>query len=538
MTKRKKTSENAIPGKPKRKSAFSQAMGSAGLTRPSGDLPPSLLDLNAENTPPAAPTMEFAKPVIPEDLAAKIEAAAQPEAAPLELPSQPETTSESAPAAETKHDDDGEEWVQTEWKMPARKASVQTPIPVMPQAEHVQPAPVPPPAPVAQVQEPVLPPPLPAPPLPTPPIPELQAPVFQAPVLEAPALEPPAQMTEQVQQPEQSIQEAPVQEAPVQEAPVQQEPVQAQEPAPTKPRPSVDLQALLKPFTKDQISNPVASTPAPSPEPAPLQPQAETVAESATDTDKTHELEEPHEAEAPRMVPPPTPTLQLNEPVIPETRFPEPPLDVVAAMEREELEREEQERLQQEALVKQAIENLELQQAPRRKTRMTLIHDLDVTKLVAETETQSQKVIDINSVDDFNSAMHYFTGQAECRTYTAELRFRAQFTPISQNMVVASAPVQEEEDNWLSADSFVPARTFEQPPSPHASFNMLDLIDEGYKPLTANPTYAQVHRGEPGLAIDYSQPIAKLPPVQYGLLGGGSPKRPSNPNSKSRWSKK
>lgn len=160
----------------------------------------------------------------------------------------------------------------------------------------------------------------------------------------------------------------------------------------------------------------------------------------------------------------------------------------------------------------------------RRKTRMTLVQEFDITKLVAETETQSQKVIPIETVDDFNAAMHYFTGQAEGRTYTAELRFRASYTPI-QDMKVTSEPetAPTTEDNWIVAENVFAPTASEAPrvASPaNSGFNMLDLIDESYRTIQANPTFSQARQGQAGLSVDWSQPIAKLPDVQHGLMGG------------------
>lgn len=184
----------------------------------------------------------------------------------------------------------------------------------------------------------------------------------------------------------------------------------------------------------------------------------------------------------------------------------------------------------------------------RRKTRMTLVQEFDITKLVAETETQSQKVIPIETVDDFNSAMHYFTGQAEARTYTAELRFRASFTPI-QEMKVTSEPealpaqgdsIDSTGASWIVADDcFSQAASEQAKPVANSGFSMLDLIDEGYRTLQANPTFTQSRQAASGLAIDYSQPIAKLPPVSTGLMGGVSGgTKGSGAQYKGHWSKR
>jgi hypothetical protein len=162
---------------------------------------------------------------------------------------------------------------------------------------------------------------------------------------------------------------------------------------------------------------------------------------------------------------------------------------------------------------------------PRRKTRMTLVQEFDITKLVAETETQSQKVIPIETVDDFNAAMHYFTGQAEGRTYTAELRFRASFTPI-QDMKVTSEPeaaTVTDDNDWIVAENVFSPEVSEAArvaPPVNSAFNMLDLIDESYRTIQANPTFSQSRQGQAGLSVDWSQPIAKLPDVQQGLMGG------------------
>lgn len=190
----------------------------------------------------------------------------------------------------------------------------------------------------------------------------------------------------------------------------------------------------------------------------------------------------------------------------------------------------------------------------RRKTRMTLVQEFDISKLVVETETQSQKVIPIETVDDFNSAMHYFTGQAEGRTYTAELRFRASFTPI-QEMKVTSEPeampsqsssidstdtIDSTGAGWIVADNcFSPEASEQAKPVANSGFSMLDLIDEGYRTLQANPTFAQSRQAASGLAIDYSQPIAKLPPVSTGLMGGVSGgTKGSGAQYKGHWSKR
>lgn len=181
---------------------------------------------------------------------------------------------------------------------------------------------------------------------------------------------------------------------------------------------------------------------------------------------------------------------------------------------------------------------------PRRKTRMTLVQEFDITKLIAETETQSQKVVPIETVDDFNAAMHYFTGQAEGRTYTAELRFRASFTPI-QDMKVTSEPEAAsvtDDNDWIVADNVFSPAASEAPrvaPPPNSGFNMLDLIDESYRTIPANPTFSQSRQGQVGLSVDWSQPIAKLPAVQEGLMGGMSGNTKGNgAQYKNHWSKR
>jgi hypothetical protein len=175
-----------------------------------------------------------------------------------------------------------------------------------------------------------------------------------------------------------------------------------------------------------------------------------------------------------------------------------------------------------------------------RKTRMTLVQEFNIPKLIAETETQSQMVLPMDNVDDFNAAMHYFTGQAPGRTYTAELRFRAAFTPI-QDMKVTSEPEPvAETGNWIVADNcFTPAASEPPRASANSGFNMLDLIDQSYTTIQSNPTFSQSRQASPGLAIDYSQPIAKLPDVQTGLMGGvAGGTKGSGAHYKNHWSKR
>ncbi len=181
-----------------------------------------------------------------------------------------------------------------------------------------------------------------------------------------------------------------------------------------------------------------------------------------------------------------------------------------------------------------------------RMRKATIVQEFDITKLLKETETQTQKVLNLEPEQKFDSAMHYFSAAAERMTYTAELRFRANYTP-EQKKAQTAAPPPEASWNQVSDDAssgsnntfgFKFLNDFEPPSTPlpavpqrGSAFNMLDLIDEGYKTVQPNPTFAQTRGpGKVEVAVDWVNNGGRLPASREGLGGnlGGGTKPPAN----------
>jgi hypothetical protein len=181
-----------------------------------------------------------------------------------------------------------------------------------------------------------------------------------------------------------------------------------------------------------------------------------------------------------------------------------------------------------------------------RMRKATIVQEFDITKLLKETETQTQKVLNLEPEQKFDSAMHYFSAAAERMTYTAELRFRANYTP-EEKKAQAAAPPPEASWNQVSDDAssgsnntfgFKFLNDFEPPSTPlppmqqkGSAFNMLDLIDEGYKTVQPNPTFAQTRGpGKVEVAVDWVNNGGRLPASREGLGGnlGGGTKPPAN----------
>ena len=187
--------------------------------------------------------------------------------------------------------------------------------------------------------------------------------------------------------------------------------------------------------------------------------------------------------------------------------------------------------------------------------RRTIVQEFDISKLVKATERKTVEVkkLELEPEPQFDSAMHYFTGAAERMTYTAELRFRASYTP-PEKKEVAPPP----EAGWNRGDDdtssgsnnntfgfkflndFVPPRQDLPAPQPRSGFNMLDLIDEGYRTVQPNPTFSQTRGpGKVEVAVDWVNSGGKLPPSsREGLAGGfgGATKAPVN-QYKKNWLK-
>lgn len=171
--------------------------------------------------------------------------------------------------------------------------------------------------------------------------------------------------------------------------------------------------------------------------------------------------------------------------------------------------------------------------------RKTIAQEFNLPKLLAETETQTQQVLNMEPPKDFDSAMHYFTGNAERMTYTSELRFRAQFTPNVDEVIQEIKSEPEQMPQWLQVDDTAPPSMAPHVPQ-NSGFSMLDLIDESYRPIQANPVYSS-SRGQVHVELEYSaQHAGRLPPSQAGMSGlaGGMGSATRAGAFKSKWSKK
>lgn len=189
--------------------------------------------------------------------------------------------------------------------------------------------------------------------------------------------------------------------------------------------------------------------------------------------------------------------------------------------------------------------------------RRTIVQEFDISKLVKETERKTQEVkkLELEPEPQFDSAMHFFTAAAERMTYTAELRFRASYTPAERKEVVSEPPPEaswhQTGDETASGSNntfgfkflndFVPPRQDLPVSTSSKGFNMLDLIDEGYRTVQPNPTFSQTRgAGKVEVAVDWVNSGGRLPPSSRdGLAGGfgGATKAPAN-QYKKNWLKK
>lgn len=197
-------------------------------------------------------------------------------------------------------------------------------------------------------------------------------------------------------------------------------------------------------------------------------------------------------------------------------------------------------------------------ETPSKPQRRTIVQEFDISKLVRATERQTVEVkkleLEAEAEPQFDSAMHYFTAAAERMTYTAELRFRASYTPPEKKEVAPPPPEAgwNRTDDDMSSGSnnntfgfkflndFVPPRQDFPAAQPRSGFNMLDLIDEGYRTVQPNPTFSQTRGpGKVEVAVDWVNSGGKLPPSsREGLAGGfgGATKAPVN-QYKKNWLK-
>ncbi|MDZ4836038.1 MAG: hypothetical protein SGJ27_19855 [Candidatus Melainabacteria bacterium] len=185
--------------------------------------------------------------------------------------------------------------------------------------------------------------------------------------------------------------------------------------------------------------------------------------------------------------------------------------------------------------------------------KRTIVQEFDITKLLKETQRQTQEVMKLPPEPEFDSAMHYFSASAERMTYTAELRFRANYTPAEKKEAPSEQPPEAAWNHVADENSSGSNNTFgfkflndftppkqDLPVAPNTGFNMLDLIDEGYRSVQPNPTFSQTRGpGKVEVAVDWVNSNGRLPPAsREGLAAGlGATKAPSNQYKKS-WSKK
>ncbi|HEY9784004.1 MAG TPA: hypothetical protein V6D17_01290 [Candidatus Obscuribacterales bacterium] len=128
--------------------------------------------------------------------------------------------------------------------------------------------------------------------------------------------------------------------------------------------------------------------------------------------------------------------------------------------------------------------------------------------------------------------LRYFFGEAEGKTYTAELRFRAQYAPEQNSaapQVVPPPAAAHPPMNFTPPQNEAP-RILEN----HAQLNVLDLINERFQALPDAPKNI-IHSRQPQIELDCSQSNSKLPAPSTGLAGELNVRKMGKSQ---RWSKK
>ncbi len=169
-----------------------------------------------------------------------------------------------------------------------------------------------------------------------------------------------------------------------------------------------------------------------------------------------------------------------------------------------------------------------IEKPSRRKTR---VQEFDITDLVARATPSPE----VEAQPDL--AIDYFTGAAESRTYTAELRFRAQFTEQTPAPPVVSEQ-QPAPEQWSAAESFAPPSDEHARIHQYSDFNnMLDLVDERYQPIPSVNFQQGAVRQQPEVEVEFTQNSSRLSNSSGGLASGLGVTK-STGRQKNRWSKK
>ncbi|MCA9802104.1 MAG: hypothetical protein KC777_08965, partial [Cyanobacteria bacterium HKST-UBA02] len=117
-----------------------------------------------------------------------------------------------------------------------------------------------------------------------------------------------------------------------------------------------------------------------------------------------------------------------------------------------------------------------------RKLNDVLSNQKKAPKKPAKTMLEISNPINSFSSDNNSTAFHYFSGAAEGKTYTAELRFRSQFaaeeSTIEESSNETPIPAAEaaEQDQWNSLTDFSPEPMDFSPD--HVDMNSVDMNPE------------------------------------------------------------
>ncbi|HZT34416.1 MAG TPA: hypothetical protein VFA15_00740, partial [Nitrososphaera sp.] len=135
----------------------------------------------------------------------------------------------------------------------------------------------------------------------------------------------------------------------------------------------------------------------------------------------------------------------------------------------------------------------------------------------------------------------YFTGAPERQTYTAELRFRSQFSSQQEAQLPEPelAPPVVSEEKWNSVQDFSPSEDSESSGvSLHPSINMLDVLDSRYESVPSSGAPQQFVPSSPvEVKVEYSQTDSRLSSTPGGLAGGlNVQSKRGQGKGKNRWS--
>lgn len=161
-------------------------------------------------------------------------------------------------------------------------------------------------------------------------------------------------------------------------------------------------------------------------------------------------------------------------------------------------------------------------------------------------------------IEKKSTGFHYFSGAAEGKTYTAELRFRDQFaadqSPDLTGDSLESSGIETADREWNSLGDFSPAPMDFSPDavdlepvdmspeildpanSDSSAMGMLEIIDEGYQPL--NPTPRGYLSRPAEVRVNYGENETSLSSRPGGLMGGGLGESIRQAISGKKWAKR